>query len=567
MSTSPYVYGIHDPGGEHLLNGRGWIVFTETADSAPGDYRRYIDAGLGVIVRLNNGYGNGVGCIPTPDKYADFAQKCAAWVAASRGVEWLVIGNEIALAHEWPTQQPITLASYANCYRQCYDAIKAVAPNVKIAPQAVAPWNDSTPDAPDWITQLATMLNMLSSRVDWIALHAYTRGYGLDSFATGAKMSPPYAHRHSGWETLFEFMLAIPQNMRQLPAMITEVNGNAPWATYQRGWLQEMYREIEAWNGTKGNQQIRAACLFRWARHDTRWDMSQCSQSHDDLRDAVSRGYRWREDVPSAATWTGYVTAQAGVNLRTRPDRQAPVIRSVVYGDALAVHGGTVGDGTWYAVTYAGQQDGYVAAAWVSKEKPVAEAEPATGRDAIVAKLSAEYGIDPRLAQAVIKVESGGAAFHDDLVTMRFEPHVFKSRFDALFAEYFQLGDPQWDGGQHRYNDNGTWKAFHGDQSAEYRAQRLATHIARWAAMESASYGLGQIMGFNYRACGYDSAESMAAAFQSSEDAQVKAMFEYFRHSGALDCLRAGDLVGFARIYNGPAQARRYADLISGAMR
>ena len=385
MSTSPYIYGIHDPGGEHLLNGRGWIVFTETADSAPGDYRRYIDAGLGVIVRLNNGYGNGVGCIPTPDKYADFAQKCAAWVAASRGVEWLVIGNEIALAHEWPTQQPITLASYANCYRQCYDAIKAVAPNVKIAPQAVAPWNDSTPDAPDWITQLATMLNMLSSRVDWIALHAYTRGYGLDSFATGAKMSPPYAHRHSGWETLFEFMLAIPQNMRQLPAMITEVNGNAPWATYQRGWLQEMYREIEAWNGTKGNQQIRAACLFRWARHDTRWDMSQCSQSHDDLRDAVSRGYRWREDVPSAATWTGYVTAQAGVNLRTRPDRQAPVIRSVVYGDALAVHGGTVGDGTWYAVTYDGKQDGYVAAAWVSKDKPVMEAEPATDFDRALA--------------------------------------------------------------------------------------------------------------------------------------------------------------------------------------
>lgn len=44
MSSNPFVYGIHDPGGEHLLAGRGWIVFTETADSAPGDYRRYVEA-------------------------------------------------------------------------------------------------------------------------------------------------------------------------------------------------------------------------------------------------------------------------------------------------------------------------------------------------------------------------------------------------------------------------------------------------------------------------------------------------------------------------------------------
>lgn len=51
MSTSRFLYGIHDPGGEHLLGGRGWIVFTETVDSQPGDYRRYVDQGLGVIVR------------------------------------------------------------------------------------------------------------------------------------------------------------------------------------------------------------------------------------------------------------------------------------------------------------------------------------------------------------------------------------------------------------------------------------------------------------------------------------------------------------------------------------
>lgn len=372
MSTSRYITGLHDPGGEHLLQGRGWIVFTETVDSQPGDYRRYIDQGLGVIVRLNNGYSP-AGTIPTPDRYAEFAQKCARWVAASHGIEWLTIGNEIAHHHEWPTDQPISLATYLDCYKQVYAAIKSVAPHVKIAPQAPAPWNASTPDAPDWILQLRHMLLALGNKVDWINLHAYTRGYDAGCFNTGARMNPPWNSRYSGWETLYEFMDAIPATMRHLPAMITEANGNASWSQYRQGWVQELYQQIENWNARPGAQQIRSACLFRWAPHNTQWDMSQCSQAHDDLRAAVAQGYQWRDvqpqvlPAPQVTNWYGYVTASPFLRLRAEPNTAATVLAEVPTGAQVVVSGERDG---WLQATYNGLS-GWMAKTWVSSEKPI----------------------------------------------------------------------------------------------------------------------------------------------------------------------------------------------------
>lgn len=58
-------------------------------------------------------------------------------------------------------------------------------------------------------------------------------------------------------------------------------------------------------------------------------------------------------------TWLGTVTAAAGTDLRTHPDPYAPVIRCVVHGDTLRVHGVPLQGGEWYAVTYA-QHVGYV---------------------------------------------------------------------------------------------------------------------------------------------------------------------------------------------------------------
>lgn len=109
LFDSEYLFGIHEPGGEnHMLEfGRpGWIVFTEGIGNDPNDksgrdYRQWSDKGIGVIVRLNNGY-HPAGTIPNSTRYADFAARCANFVAASQGCKLWIIGNEMNFAIERP---------------------------------------------------------------------------------------------------------------------------------------------------------------------------------------------------------------------------------------------------------------------------------------------------------------------------------------------------------------------------------------------------------------------------------------------------------------------------------
>ena len=576
---SKYLYGVHDLGAwADMVQQAGvtaWVVHTEAigADSNDQTGKDYRHPFLTPIVRLNYAYGEGHGTIPAPDRYAAFAQRCANFVANSQGIEYVVIGNEIALPWEWPEAgKPLTLTTYADCYRQCYDAIKRVAPDVKIAPQAPAPWNASVPDAPDWIMQLPAMLNMLSSRIDWICLHAYTRGYSPESFASGARMNPPYLHRYAGWETLWEYMGVIPQAFRHLPVMVTEVNGNASWPASNTGWITAMYDQIDDWNAQPGNQQIRAACLFRWLPEDRQWSLAHSPGAADDLRNALRQGYQWREpEAPRLTTkftsgdWAKVVVST--LNVRNAPALQADVALKLSAGDTFAVDMVYSGDG----LIWLHGPHGWAAEVAPDGTRLIEQTEApsvATDRDAVVRRLAGQYGVDERLALAVIAIESGGAGFRNGELVTRFEPHVFLARFQALFRQYFQVGEPQWDGNQHRVNNGGAWLSFHGDQVYERVALGLAAEIGRMAAFESASYGAGQIMGFNYATCGYNSAEAMVAAFRESEEAQIRAMFEYFRNRkddkgrSCLDCLRDGDMVGFAALYNGPGQAEHYAGLI-----
>ena len=56
-----------------------------------------------------------------------------------------------------------------------------------------------------------------------------------------------------------------------------------------------------------------------------------------------------------------------------------------------------------------------------------------------------------------------------------------------------------------------------------HQYDRLAAAISlyRDAALQSASLGLGQVMGMNFQAAGFDSVEDMVAAMVESEDRQL----------------------------------------------
>ena len=103
LFDAEHIFGIHEPGGEdHIIEmGRtGWVLFTRALsnpdDFSMRDFSQWSDRGLGVICRLNHGY-EPVGTIPTNDQYDTFAQRCAEFVAGSKGCKLCIIGNEMNL--------------------------------------------------------------------------------------------------------------------------------------------------------------------------------------------------------------------------------------------------------------------------------------------------------------------------------------------------------------------------------------------------------------------------------------------------------------------------------------
>jgi hypothetical protein len=70
-------------------------------------------------------------------------------------------------------------------------------------------------------------------------------------------------------------------------------------------------------------------------------------------------------------------------------------------------------------------------------------------------------------------------------------------------------------------------------------------------ALKAASWGMGQVMGFNHEMAGFSSAADMVEALKDSEDAQLSAMAGFLIGNGLVDKLLKKDWAGFAKIYNG----------------
>lgn len=96
-----------------------------------------------------------------------------------------------------------------------------------------------------------------------------------------------------------------------------------------------------------------------------------------------------------------------------------------------------------------------------------------------------------------------------------------------------------------------------------HQYDRLSLAIAkdRSAALQSASWGIGQIMGENFAAAGYESVEDMVAAMSRSEDDQLEAMGNFLVSTRLQASLRAHDWTTFARGYNGPDYAINLYDV------
>lgn len=177
---------------------------------------------------------------------------------------------------------------------------------------------------------------------------------------------------------------------------------------------------------------------------------------------------------------------------------------------------------------------------------------PAT-RDGIISVLDALDLKIPELLSVITVETSGCGYFSDRRPVILFERHIFSKRTAGRFdAAYPEISNPKPGG-----------YAFGID---EYARLEKAAALDRNAALMSASWGIGQVMGFNYSLAGYADVESMVEAAMSSEDSQLEAMSNYLIGMRLNRALAVHDWTGFARAYNGPDFAKnRYDIRLAGA--
>lgn len=162
--------------------------------------------------------------------------------------------------------------------------------------------------------------------------------------------------------------------------------------------------------------------------------------------------------------------------------------------------------------------------------------------EAGIARTAKRLGCDVAAVKAVIAVESNGNGFMPDgRPVILYEAHVFsretQGRYDSAHPT---LSSRTWNRGL--YNLSTPWAKF-------YQALQLDPE----AAQKACSWGLFQIMGLNWRACGEKSLAGFVHAMYHNEDAHLSLFAAFVETQGLADDLRRLDWANFARVYNGPS--------------
>jgi N-acetylmuramidase len=171
---------------------------------------------------------------------------------------------------------------------------------------------------------------------------------------------------------------------------------------------------------------------------------------------------------------------------------------------------------------------------------------PAT-REGILAVLDTLNLKLPQLLAVVTVETSGCGCLADRRPTILFERHIFSRQTGGKFDAKYPAISNRTPGG-------------YAQAVAEYNRLAEAAQLDRTAALKSASWGLGQVMGFNFQKAGCDSVEAMVQKNMESEDEQLMAMAKFLKASGLDRPLAAQDWTSFARGYNGPDFARNLYD-------
>ena len=143
--------------------------------------------------------------------------------------------------------------------------------------------------------------------------------------------------------------------------------------------------------------------------------------------------------------------------------------------------------------------------------------------------------------KAVVEIECAGRGFFaNGKPKILFEAHIF----DKLTGGKFRQSHPNL--------SSRSWnRSLYSGGPAEYNRLEQAIKLNKDAALQSASWGLGQVMGMNYKVCGYKSVAAFVDDQYVSEGKQLMTMCRFIKANKLDGHLRQENWAAFARGYNG----------------
>lgn len=178
--------------------------------------------------------------------------------------------------------------------------------------------------------------------------------------------------------------------------------------------------------------------------------------------------------------------------------------------------------------------------------------------DVDLPKIGATIGVGEDEIHAVMDVEAAGSGFDKQgRPRILFERHWFHRLVpSSKRAKAIQegLAVSKWS------------RATYGQD--QYALLARAMKIDEDAALMSASWGLGQVMGFNHAKAGYATVQDMVRDFMDDEEKHLAAMIAFIKSAKLDGKLRAHDWAGFAKGYNGAGyRQNRYDEKLASAYR
>ncbi len=160
-----------------------------------------------------------------------------------------------------------------------------------------------------------------------------------------------------------------------------------------------------------------------------------------------------------------------------------------------------------------------------------------------------KIGCQVAAVKAVVEVEAAGSGFFkDDRPKILFESRWFHKLTDGQYdTSHPDLSTPQW------------VRNYYGGPR-EYERLIAAMTLNRDAALQSASWGMFQIMGINYKLAGFKNVEDFVKAMVDSEGSHLQAFVGFVINSRLDDELRDLRWADFARGYNGPGYKQNHYD-------